>query len=740
MHRARRVFGKIRVPLLMLCGVITVFWKLVLTRQYTFVDNPDLAEQVLPWLNAQVFAIRHGSVLLWDPYAWFGQSLIGQLLPSVASPFTFLLAIAPLQDGHIQLFYVGVWLVFIHCVAAVFAYWFFRDLGCLRASAALGGLFYATAGFAGNTEWPQMLAATILSPMVFLFLLRSLRGRAPVKNAAWAGVALGCSWLGGHHGPPLMLSMAVAGVCLGFLFHRDRYKHVMRRAAIVLLFAGAVSAVQILPTAEYGKASLRWTETGVLHWNQPVEFPEHAMFSLKPTDLLQILVPGNAVHFDPFAGVAGLSMAALAVMLAFGRREVKLFFLMAIVALLYSMARFNAVYGMLYALIPLVEKARSPVVGLSVFHFALTALVALGTNVLLLKPEAGARLQKPLLWFAGVTFAILYLIFFFRPTLSSGIADGDPRAGMIALVAILLAALLQAWRHGHIRAEWVAVLLCLLVIIEQGNEVGYGWAQKHDENRNKYIRQFDDSRDVALFLKRQPNPKRVELNRKDLEINFGDWYRIETVESYTASMPEQTMRLNWWQDRLSQMYGVNYAVSKAPTRPGQRELFSGAAGLKVFANADAFPRAWTVHGIRGAKDEDSGAALVRDGKFDLRKEAVMVGAQPKLDTCAAADAVNATNERESSVRVRVYMACRGMLIVSDNNYPGWRATVDGQSARIWEINTALRGVVVEAGSHEVTMRYRPASVYFGLALTLLGLAGAIVLQRRPEADGLDLMP
>jgi hypothetical protein len=32
------------------------------------------------------------------------------------------------------------------------------------------------------------------------------------------------------------------------------------------------------------------------------------------------------------------------------------------------------------------------------------------------------------------------------------------------------------------------------------------------------------------------------------------------------------------------------------------------------------------------------------------------------------------------------------------------------------------------------MNYRPGSVYFGLVCTILGLAGAVLLQRRREGD------
>ena len=104
--------------------------------------------------------------------------------------------------------------------------------------------------------------------------------------------------------------------------------------------------------------------------------------------------------------------------------------------------------------------------------------------------------------------------------------------------------------------------------------------------------------------------------------------------------------------------------------------------------------------------------------------------KPPLETCGGADKVRWVDERPSSVRVGVEMACKGLLVVSDNWYPGWHADIDGKSTGIWKVNTAIRGVVVAPGRHVVTMRYRPFSVYFGLLLTLLGLGAAVLLQRR----------
>src|SRR5258708_6441391 len=99
-------------PLLLILVILTAFyWKLTLTKQFTFLESVDQADQVLPWLELEVFSIRHGAIPLWTPYEWFGQSLIGQVQPGVTSPFTYLLALAPLNDGQIQIFWVHIWFV-----------------------------------------------------------------------------------------------------------------------------------------------------------------------------------------------------------------------------------------------------------------------------------------------------------------------------------------------------------------------------------------------------------------------------------------------------------------------------------------------------------------------------------------------------------------------------------------------------------------------------------------------------
>lgn len=77
-------------------------------------------------------------------------------------------------------------------------------------------------------------------------------------------------------------------------------------------------------------------------------------------------------------------------------------------------------------------------------------------------------------------------------------------------------------------------------------------------------------------------------------------------------------------------------------------------------------------------------------------------------------------------------ACPGLLVVGDPWFTGWRAWVDGRPTRIQQYQGVIRAVPLEAGAHRIEFRYQPGSVLWGSALSLLGLALVIVLQKRTQ--------
>jgi uncharacterized membrane protein YfhO len=110
---------------------------------------------------------------------------------------------------------------------------------------------------------------------------------------------------------------------------------------------------------------------------------------------------------------------------------------------------------------------------------------------------------------------------------------------------------------------------------------------------------------------------------------------------------------------------------------------------------------------------------------------------PATPPPAGADQVTITHYAPQTVEIATRSPAPGVLILADEFFPGWSATVDGQPAPILAVDHALRGLYLPAGDHVVRYQYAPLSFTLGAILTL---AGAIVLalcawepRRRPSA-------
>jgi hypothetical protein len=102
-------------------------------------------------------------------------------------------------------------------------------------------------------------------------------------------------------------------------------------------------------------------------------------------------------------------------------------------------------------------------------------------------------------------------------------------------------------------------------------------------------------------------------------------------------------------------------------------------------------------------------------------------------SCDAGPAATLTRYDPQDVAMVVPASSRGGLVVlTDQWYPGWTATVDGRDAPILRVDTALRAVAVGPGSHTIEYRYAPRWPVHGLGVTALtaALVGVVRTRRR----------
>ena len=84
-------------PLILFAIVAGMFWRLVFTRQYTWLNSPDVAGLVLPWFQLQAASLHRWSLVLWDPYQWCGHPIAAQGQAGVLYPLNWLLWAMPLH-------------------------------------------------------------------------------------------------------------------------------------------------------------------------------------------------------------------------------------------------------------------------------------------------------------------------------------------------------------------------------------------------------------------------------------------------------------------------------------------------------------------------------------------------------------------------------------------------------------------------------------------------------------------
>lgn len=82
------------------------------------------------------------------------------------------------------------------------------------------------------------------------------------------------------------------------------------------------------------------------------------------------------------------------------------------------------------------------------------------------------------------------------------------------------------------------------------------------------------------------------------------------------------------------------------------------------------------------------------------------------------------------IRLHVKRKEPAFLVISQAYFPGWNATLDGESVHVYRANYAFTGVEIPPGDFELDLRYEPASLrnglWIGLASLVVGLGSLFV--------------
>jgi hypothetical protein len=665
----------------------------------------DFRSYYLP--NAEYAGMRlaRGELPLWNPRQGAGMPFLATLQVGVLYPPNALHALVPVQTAFVALAALHLGLAVLLAGGLALA------LGAGAAGAALTGLAYAGSVQVVGAVWsPPVQYAAAWAPGLLLGVERTLArpGARPALGLALAiGLSLLCGW-------PYAVAIALLGAglyaALRLVAAAVAARRLPWRAGLALL-AGicggvALAGPQLAPTLELLARSCRafgsLVEAQAIGGN--VNRPH------EPSVFLGILA-GRGYN-DGIPGWPALPLAAAALILPGpGRRRVAALLAIGALGLLASFPHHAPVYGWLREL-PVYADFRFP------FRYRLlpTLALAVAAGVGLDRVQRLLSGRRRLALAAGLAGIALQLGSVTVPLLARALpfprrwpSAPDPVLAEVGAQPNPTGRLFWAGRAEKLRAgEPAAVLYDLEPLFLARSAELLTW--------------FETGRPLTLLTLPRPEAGRAP----------GD--AVAPPFFGRLGLPESAARA-----AVLDLFSVTRLVASDPPAwlDERYERRAGPAGLAVFENPRALPRAYRV-AAAVPEPGDLRVALhaLTSSAFDPRRVAMLDAAPDALVRAARpgpprspppVEILAYTPER---VQLRSRDDLPGLVVLTDAFHPGWEARVDGEPAPLLRANLAFRGVPVPAGSHEVELRYRPATFRRAAALSLALLAAGIAVAWR----------
>lgn len=93
--------------------------------------------------------------------------------------------------------------------------------------------------------------------------------------------------------------------------------------------------------------------------------------------------------------------------------------------------------------------------------------------------------------------------------------------------------------------------------------------------------------------------------------------------------------------------------------------------------------------------------------------------------------VKMTKYENDYIAMDVEMTGEGLLIFTENHYPGWKALVDGVETEILRANITFKAIPLKDGKRKVELIYAPASFYVGVKVAIACLVLLLILMFAP---------
>lgn len=743
--------------------------------------KPGILDQLriyYPYMRLTQESYRLGQLPLWNPYNFAGNPHMAEWQSGVFYPLHIFLPFLPLPVYWTLFQMTGFFL------AALFTFWYLRNLKIGKLASLLSGLTYSfsTFMFTWNAEVVPTPHSILWLPAMLLCADKFL---TEGKGKYWffflgSGVA---SILSGYWQTTLyVLSTAfLYGLVRSlWLFPQGNGKPKTKSALLLVaafpLMAG-LTAFHLLPTAELYqrssrplinlRADLQEFIKGYLlklHWLATLIVPD---FFGNPSTR-NTFSYSNGTYYEWSLFVGTLQIVILPFLLFLKNRSLKLlaagFVLLTVVAGSFSFDLTHA---------RLVYDLKLPVLSTGIANrilfvpaFGLSVLAGFALHGWMSATEKERRRGTILTVLLGmVLFAGLWLFLWkWAPSVNVNTLRFPETWYRVSLRNSVIPTLTFIAGSGVLLVGvWKKRLLFLSALLLVGGATLQNIYQFEKFTPFTPQQFVYPSHSTTAFLQEKGGIDRyLGYNGTFMNYNFATQFQLYTIEGYDSlndyrrahlfasarSAGDLTTELSRSADvtldqelgnsgvlRMMQLTGTKYLVdypqfpdatdkSIKPTLPSDKERLVFEDGdWKIYEYLDAFPRAFLVGSYEVITDDQDLAWRLFDEDLNLRETVLLIEAPPGVMPQPDPGAfVEVARYTPNSIAFRTRAETDQLLFLSDTYYPGWKSTIDGKPTPVLMADYAFRAIPLPAGEHEVEMYYVPETFTNGLLI-----AGATIL-------------
>ncbi|MBM3403741.1 MAG: YfhO family protein [Bacteroidetes bacterium] len=712
-----RSFFKVNTPyLFLLITAVVGFWQ-VASMQYCL--KYDMIDIIYPWRYFASECLKNGLLPIWNPYQYLGYPIGAD--PASWYPVAWIIGFFHGYD----IYAISFEFVLHIFLAGIGMYQLLRFLGHEARISLIIAMAYMMSGFmVGNAQhFSWVVSATWLPFILRYYLALGMQGN--LLNVFRLSFFSFLFITGGYLAFALILGYLLLTLYIFFLIRFLRNKNrteALRYTALNLLTPALVVMLSAIPLVAFSSI-LPFMDRG-----GGVTLAQAQFCPLSPQSLVSLISPFSVVRdmefFDTdlstsnfYLGLIPLVFVVMFLLTRPGKPLIILIFLFGLVCFLASLGRYLPVREWLYDYVPMMNMFRFS----SIFRlFALTSfLVAAGFTMNEYVKEERSKKSKPLL------ILIIALI-----VLTGSLVVWQYLAHPFSLPSFfrneLLVFSISSTRHQHLVFQGLIQVTVLMVILW----LYLAYREKTFHRVLLWIVLADLT--IATWLN---TPYTVYYRE----------FKTGPVKEFSRSFPQgfpiPSMRpLNQVRDE-----GNGFGPLWRNMHMFRKDIAPDGINPYVFKSQqmlmDTFPniyRALLVNPpvyIAGRLiPEDSMKFFNNLSLLPSRSVFLPGNMLHEIPVTPAAaepgDSVWFASFNPGGMVIKTRYQEAGMVVILQNHFPGWKATVDNRPANIMKVNTSFMGISVPAGDHEIRLEMKPAGYLAALFITasslLLVLCGMMI--------------